>query len=318
MRVLVAGATGVIGRPLVRSLSARGHEVVGTTRTPARAGVVRADGGRPLVLDVLDRGATVAALDEVRPDVLVHEATALTGFADPRTLERDFRATDLLRTVGTDNLLAGAGAAGTPRVVAQSYAGWPYARTGGALKDEDAPLDADPPRPLRGALAAIVHAEQAVLGLGSRDGGPQGLVLRYGTFYGPGTLYAADGAVVRLVRLRRFPLVGDGAGIWSFVHVDDAAEATALAVESDVSGVLNVVDDDPAPVHEWLPALADVLGAPKPLRVPLRLAEILVGPHVRALMHDSRGALNGRARALLGWAPSRGSWREGLAAELAA
>ena len=310
MRVFVAGATGALGRRLVPELVARGHEVAGTTRSPAKAGALRAAGAQPVVLDVLDAGAVMTAVAAARPDVVVHEATALAGDLDLRRFEAAFAQTNRLRTEGTDHLLAAAVAAGAVRFVAQSYAGWPSARTGGPVKTEQDPLDPDPPAALRSTLDAIRHLEAAVTGAAELTG----VALRYGGFYGPGTSLWAGGDHVEQIRKRRFPIVGDGGGVWSFIHIDDAAAATVAAVERGEAGVYNIVDDEPAPVREWLPVLAAAVGAPPPRHVPAWLGRLLGGDHMVAMMTEIRGSSNAKARRELGWEPRYRSWREGFAA----
>jgi nucleoside-diphosphate-sugar epimerase len=307
MRILVAGATGAVGRPLVPVLVRSGHAVTGVTHTPGKAELLRQLGAEPLVLDALDEEAVHRAVETVRPDVIVHELTGLKGTADLRHFDRTFAGSNRLRTMGTDYLLAAARAAGVRRFIAQSFCGWPFARTGGYVKPEEAPLDPDPPREMRRTLDAIRHVEEAV----AASSTPRGVALRYGNFYGPGT-GLGDPAFVDQVRRRRVPLIGGGTGWWSFVHVADAAEATALAVERG-EGIYNIVDDDPAPVHEWLPALAAMLGARPPLRVPAWAARFLAGEHIVVMMTESRAGSNARAKRELGWQPRHPSWREGLA-----
>lgn len=302
MRVFVAGATGAVGQRLVPQLVERGHEVVGTSRSAERARRLTQQGAEPVVLDLLDRQAVHDAVAAARPDAIVHEATALTGTTDFRNFDRSFAATNRLRTEGTDALLAAARAAGVGRVVAQSFAGWPYGWDGPLVKTEDDALDPDPLAPMRETLAAIVHLERAVVGGG-------GLALRYGGLYG-----SRDDVQLEVVRKRRFPIVGDGGGVWSFVHLDDAASATVLALERGDPGVYNVVDDDPAPVREWLPALAEAIGARPPRRVPVWLARALAGEVGIALTTQARGASNAKARRLLGWSLRYPSWRQGFAA----
>jgi 2-alkyl-3-oxoalkanoate reductase len=305
MNVFIAGATGAVGRALIPKLIEHGHAVTGTTRSPARADSIRALGATPAVADGLDREAVVSAVRAAQPDVIVHQMTALAGLGDPRKFQRSFAATDRLRTEGTDNLLVAAAEVGAT-VVAQSYAGWPYEPVGGPVKDEDAPLMADPPKQMRGTVAALRHVEGAVTAAG-------GMALRYGGFYGPGTGLVRGGEQWKLVQARKFPIVGDGGGIWSFCHIDDAASATVAAIEHPVPGaVLNICDDEPAPVREWLPGLAQAIGAKPPRRVP-RFVGRLLGPHVIQLMCEARGASNARAKALLDWTPSVPTWREGFA-----
>jgi nucleoside-diphosphate-sugar epimerase len=300
MRVFVAGATGAIGSRIVPLLIERGHEVVGTSRSEERASRLRAQGAEAVVVDMLDRAAVHEAVTGARPDAIIHQATALAGLTSYRNFDRAFATTNRLRTEGTDALLAAARAAGVSRFVAQSFAGWPYAREGGPVKTEADPLDPSPIRTMRETLAAIRHVERAAVAAG-------GAALRYGGFYG-----APDDAQIELVRKRRFPIVGDGGGVWSFVHLDDAALATVLAMERGATGVLNVVDDDPAPVRVWLPALAAAVGAKPPRRVPLWLARLLAGETGVILMTDIRGASNAKAKRELGWTLQHPSWRAGF------
>jgi len=310
MKVFVAGAGGAIGRRLVPMLLERGHEVTALTRSPDRVEALRAAGTTPVVADGLDRDAVVAAVRAAGPEVLVHEMTALAGGLDMRRFERTFARTNDLRTRGTDHLLDAARAAGARRLVAQSFAGWPFARTGGSVKTEEDPLDPQPPPALRTTLEAIRHLEAAVAGAE----GLEGVVLRYGGFYGPGTSLASDGEHAAQVRKRRWPIVGGGTGVWSMIHIDDAAAATVAAIEHGRAGIYNVVDDDPAPVHEWLPYLADVLGAKPPLRVPAWVGRAGAGEHGLAMMTSIRGASNAKAKRELGWTPRYASWREGFPA----
>jgi nucleoside-diphosphate-sugar epimerase len=309
MKIFVAGATGALGRRLVPLLVANGHTVVGATHTPAKAQALRAAGATPVVLDALDRDAVIDAVGRAEPEVVVHQLTALAGFRDFRKLDESFAATNRLRTEGTDHLLAAARAAGARRLVAQSYAGPGfYARTGGPIKTEDDPFDPDPPAALRRPIQAVQYLEQAVLGAE----GIQGTVLRYGGFYGPGTSLGEGGVYLEGVRRRQFPIVGAGTGVWSFLHIDDAATATLAAIEGGRAGVYNIVDDDPAPVAEWLPFLAAAVGAKPPRRVPAWLARLLVGEHGVVMMTQSRGAANAKARRELGWQPAYASWRSGF------
>ena len=311
MKVFVAGATGVLGRRLVPQLVARGHDVVGMTRSTAKQDLVRSLGARPVVADALDPDAVARAVAEAEPEVVVHQLTALSGDFDMRHIDRFFASTNRLRTEGTDHLLAAARAVGARRFVAQSFAGWPAARTGGPVKDEDAPFDPDPPEQLRGMMSAIRHLEEAVTGAS----GLEGVVLRYGGFYGPGTTLSADPSAshTAAIRKRQFPVVGDGGGVWSFIHVEDAAAATVLAVERGGRGIYNVVDDEPAPARVWMPELARVLGARPPRRVPRWLGRLLAGEAAAVMMTEVRGASNEKATRELGWAPRYASWRQGFA-----
>jgi 2-alkyl-3-oxoalkanoate reductase len=305
MRVFVAGATGAIGARLVPQLVERGHDVIGTTRSPERADRLGALGAEPVVLDVLDREAVRTAIGATRPEAIVHQATALSGLSDFKHFDRTFAATNRLRTEGTDALLAAAREHGVGRVVAQSYAGWPYARVGGAVKSEEDPLDPEPAPDMRPTLTAIEHLERSVVDQG-------GIALRYGGFYG-----SPDDAQLEPVRKRQFPIVGDGGGIWSFVHLHDAASATVLALERGEPGVYNVVDDDPAPVRDWLPALAAAIGAKPPRRIPRWLARFAAGEAAVVLMTEIRGASNAKAKRLLGWSLRYPTWREGFPASYA-
>jgi 2-alkyl-3-oxoalkanoate reductase len=309
MKIFVAGATGVLGRRLVPLLVANGHTVVGTTRTPAKAPALRAAGATPVVLDALDREAVIDALVRAEPEVVVHELTALGGFTDFRKFAEGFAVTNRLRTEGTDNLLAGIRRLPVRRILAQSYGGPGfYVRTGGPVKTEQDPFDPDPPAALRHPIQAVQHLERAVL----ETPGVQGTVLRYGGFYGPETSLGEGGVYLQAIRRRQFPIVGAGTGVWSFIHIEDAATATLAAIESGRAGVYNVVDDDPAPVAEWLPALAAAIGAKPPRRVPAWLARLLVGEHGVVMMTQSRGAANAKAKEELGWRLVYPSWRTGF------
>jgi nucleoside-diphosphate-sugar epimerase len=307
MRIFLAGATGAVGRRLVPRLIASGHTVTGLTRTPAKTALLRDLGAEPTVADALDRQAILAAVDTARPDVIIHELTDLGGASDLREFDRAFANSNLLRTVGTDHLLEAARQTGVKRMIAQSFCGWPYARTGDYVKTEDAPLDPDPPKQQRRALEAIRYLERAV----TTSTMPEGVVLRYGAFYGPdtGTL---DAAATSEIRRRRMPVIGGGTAWWSFLHVDDAADATALALEHG-RGIYNIVDDEPAPVHEWLPALASLLGASPPFRIPAWLARFVAGEHIVTMMTESRAGSNAKAKQELGWYPAHPSWRKGFA-----
>jgi nucleoside-diphosphate-sugar epimerase len=310
MRIFLAGASGALGKQLIPMLVTGGHTVTATTRSAAKADALRAAGAEPVVLDALDRDAVVAAVTAARPDVIVHQLTALNDLSNLRNFDKAFAQTNRLRTEGTDNLLAGARAAGVERFVAQSYTGWPYARTGGPVKTEDDPLDTDPPSDQRESLAAIRTLEARVTEVG-------GIVLRYGGFYGPGTSVAPGGEQTDMVLKRRFPIIGDGGGIWSFVHIADAAAATVAAIERGAPGIYNIVDDEPAPVREWLPAFATVVGARPPRRIPRWLGRLAGGDAVTTMSTVSRGAANAKAKRELGWQPAYPSWRQGFAATFA-
>jgi 2-alkyl-3-oxoalkanoate reductase len=305
MRVFVTGATGALGRYLVPGLVAAGHEVTATTRTPGKAARLREAGAEPVVVDGLDREAVIAAVGAAAPEVIVHEMTALADMRSLRHIDQAFAATNELRTRGTDNLLAAAARAGTRRVIAQSYAGAGPDRRSGGLKTEDDPLDWRPIRAAAQMPEAIRHVDQAV-----PLEAPEGIVLRYGGLYGPG----ATEPLLDMVRKRRVPVIGGGTGVWSFVEITDAAAATIAAVGRGAPGIYNIVDDDPAPVAEWLPYLAKVAGAKPPLRMPAWLGRLLAGEFVVAQMTSSRGYSNQKARKQLGWEPRYASWREGFRA----
>jgi 2-alkyl-3-oxoalkanoate reductase len=308
MRVFVAGATGAVGRRLVPLLVSAGHSVVGLTHTPAKADAIARAGGEAAIADAFNRAAIVKAVVAAKPDVIVHEMTSLTAANDLRRANRSFAVTNRLRTEGLNNLLAAAKQAGTPRIVAQSFCGWPCARIGGPVKSEDDPLDPEPPRELRQTLEAIRYLERTV----TASSEIVGIVLRYGAFYGHKTgLF--DGPMIDQLRRRRVPLIGDANGWWSFVHIDDAAVATAIAVECGAPGIYNIVDDEPAPVREWLPALAAMLGAKPPSRIPKWLAGIVAGEHIVTMMTEARAGSNAKAKHDLSWQPAYASWRKGFA-----
>jgi nucleoside-diphosphate-sugar epimerase len=300
MRVFVAGASGAIGRRLVPQLVAAGHGVVATTRTPDKADRLRRLGAEPVVLDGLDAIAVGDAVARTAPDAIVHQMTALTDMSSLRGFDRTFSTTNLLRTKGLDHLLAAARATGVRGFVAQSYTGWTNPRSGGPVKTEADGLDPDPLRSQRATLAAIAYLEQAVTDFG-------GVVLRYGSFYGPG----ASEPMVEIVRKRKMPIAGDGGGIWSWCHLDDAASATVAALQRG-QGVYNIVDDDPAPAAQWLPYLAEAIGAKPPRRVPAWLARLAAGEVGEAWLTEIRGSSNAKAKAELSWAPRWSSWRDGF------
>ncbi|HEY7145762.1 MAG TPA: NAD(P)-dependent oxidoreductase [Streptosporangiaceae bacterium] len=302
MRVFVAGASGAIGTRLVPQLIEQGHEVTGSFRSAGNAERVRALGARPAELDLLDPRAVREAVIAAAPEAIIHEVTALANVRFSRSLDRSFALTNRLRTEGTDALLAAAREAGVRRFVAQSFASYRYAREGGPVKTEDDPLDPDPPAMAAHTTAAMRYLDQAVTGAG-------GIALRYGGFYG-----AAGDGLIGPVRKRQFPLIGDGGGISSFVHLDDAAAATVLALGRDGPAVYNIVDDDPAPMRDWLPALASALGARPPRRVPRWLARLIAGTGMVTMAAQSRGASNARAKAELGWTLRYPSWRQGFPA----
>ena len=308
MKIFIAGATGAVGRPLVSACIKAGHSVIGLTRTPVKADLIRAMGAEPAVADGLDASAISAVMDSARPDAVIHEMTSLAGTTDLRNFDRTFAGSNRLRTRGTDILLAAARESGVRRFIAQSYCGWPYARGGEAIKTEADALDPDPPAELRATLEAIRYVEKTVTG----SANPEGIVLRYGSFYGPGT-GMMERAMLDQIRKRRTPLIGDGAGWWSFVHVEDAAAATLQALEHGKPGsIYNIVDDDPAQVREWLPALAEIVGAKRPFHLPAWIARIVAGEHLVTMMTQVRAGSNRKARTEFGWQPRHPSWREGF------
>ena len=316
MVVFVAGATGVLGRALVPQLVAGGHEVVGMTRSPSKQDLVRSLGARPVVADALDPDAVAEAVASAEPEVIVHELTALSGELSVRDMRHPDRSpmaimTNRLRTEATDHLLGAGRAVGARRFVAQSFGAFRWARSGGPVLTEAEPLDPNPPAALRAALVGILHVEREVPSIGWGEG----LVLRYGGFYGPGTAIslAPDAQIAAPIRKRRFPIVGEGGGVWSHVHVDDAAAATVAAVDRGQPGIYNIVDDEPAPVREWLPVLASALDAKPPRRIPRWLARLAAGEAATLMMTEARGGSNEKAKRELGWQPRYASWRQGFA-----
>jgi 2-alkyl-3-oxoalkanoate reductase len=319
MKIMLAGASGAMGRALVPLLVRAGHDVVGMVQRPRSAELVHALGAEPRTVDALDAEAVLRCFRETRPQVVIHQLTAIPATLDMRHFDRDFALTNLLRTEGTRNLLAAAVDVGATHFLAQSFAGWTYGRSrngkkavatkpGTKLKTEEDPLDPDPPAKLRSTLDAQKTLERAVLS----ELRITGTVLRYGPFYGPHTSIAKDGSVVQAVRRRKLPLVGEGAGVWSFVHIDDAAGATAAAVESGRGGVYNVVDDEPAPVSEWLSYLAHCAHAQPPRQVSAWMARLLIGEHAVAMMNEIRGVSNAKIKRELGWTPRWPTWRDGF------
>jgi 2-alkyl-3-oxoalkanoate reductase len=301
MRVFVVGASGAVGTRLVAQLIEGGHEVTGTHRSPDKAEALRGLGAEPLLLDALDARAVQEAVATAKPDAIVHQATALTGARFSKDLDRTFAQTNRLRREGTDALLAAAREAGVQRFVAQSFANMRYAREGGAIKTENDPLDETPVEGMRDTTAAMRYLDDAVTDAG-------GIALRYGSFYG-----AANDGLIAPVRKRQFPIVGEGGGVTSFIHLDDAAEATVIALENGDPGIYHVADDEPAAVCEWLPVMAEVLGAKPPRHIPRWLARLIAGDAAVMIGTESRGASNAKAKRELGWTPRHPSWREGFA-----
>ena len=303
MRVLLTGATGAIGKRLVPQLIERGHQVTATTRSPAKLSLLRDLGAESVILDGLDGVAVGEVVARAEPEAIIHEMTALAGPLDMRHFDRWFGTTNELRTKGTEHLLAAASATGVKRFVAQSFTGWTNARVGGPVKTESDPLDSSPAAAQGQSMASIRYLEEAVPAA-SLDG----IALRYGSLYGPGS----SDATIELVRKRMWPIIGNGAGVWSWLHVDDAASATVAALERGKPGIYNIVDDDPAAASEWLPYLAEVLGAKAPMRLPVWLGRLMAGEVVVRLMTEARGASNGKARRELDWQPAWSSWRDGF------
>jgi len=285
-----------------------GHEVVGSTRTPAKVDGLSLAGAKPVVLDGRDGDAVRRTVHEAEPEVVIHQMTALSGDLDFRHFAESFAETNRLRTDTTDCLIEAAVEAGARRFIAQSFAGWPNEQSGGPVKTEEAPLNTDPPKQVRETLGAILHLESVTTG----TPGIEGLALRYGGFYGPGNALGKGGMMLEAVAKRQMPIVGGGSGIWSFLHIDDAAQATALAVDRGAPGIYNIVDDEPAPVSEWLPYLADVLGARSPRQVPAWLARLIVGEAAVSMMTKIRGSSNAKAKRELGWKLHYPSWRVGF------
>lgn len=305
MRVFLAGATGVIGAPLLERLLADGHEVIGMTRSPAKADALRAAGAEPVVADAFDAQAVLGAVVKARPDAVIHELTAIPQRLDPRKIIRDFELTDCLRTEGTRNLIAAAQAAGASRFIAQSIAFAYEPGSPGTVHSEQDPLILAPPAQFERSARAIAELERQTIAA-------DGIVLRYGYFYGPRSSVSTHGALAAEVAKRRLPIVGGGSGVWSFIHVHDAADATVAALTRGQAGAYNVVDDEPVPVREWIPALAHALGAKRPRSVPAWLARPLAGEYGVYTMTRAQGASNALAKAELAWAPRYASWREGF------
>jgi nucleoside-diphosphate-sugar epimerase len=314
MKILVAGATGAIGRRLVPLLVTGGHHVVATTRTRDKLSGLRSMGAEPVLMNGLDSEEVLKAVRWCRPDVIVHEMTALASMRSLKKFDDEFALTNRLRTEGTRHLADAAVLAGTRKFVAQSFAGWPSERRGSRVKTETDPLDPDPPFTMTRSFEAIQTLER----IASTTAGLNGMVLRYGSLYGPGTSISAEGEIVELIRRRQFPLIGGGSGVWSFIHVDDAARATQLAIERGAPGIYNIVDDEPAEVFEWLPDLAHAVGAKPPYRLPAWIGRFAVGEAGVSMMTEARGASNAKAKRELGWHPEYASWRDGFRRGLSA
>jgi nucleoside-diphosphate-sugar epimerase len=308
MKILVGGATGAVGKALVPVLVKRGHQVVGTTRSTDGFAAIRAMGAEALAMDGLDAKAVREAVRAAQPDVIVHQMTALAGVKNLKHFDAAFAQTNRLRKDGTAHFIAAAREVGTKRILVQSYTGWPHAPGGDRLKVEADPLDPAPLRTMRASLDAIRAMEQSVLAATDL----QGIVLRYGSFYGPGTPIAPGGEIAKLVRQRKLPIVGSGNGVWSFVHMDDVALATAFAIEGGPSGIYHIVDDEPAPTAVWLPELARIIGAAPPRHVPEWIARLMVGEALVHMMTRVAGSSNAKAKRELGWALRYPTWRQGF------
>lgn len=311
MRIFLAGATGAIGRRLIPQLVSAGHTVIAATRSPGKAHELMQQGAEPAIVDVLDKDAIHKVVVSARPDVVIHELTALANVMSYRNFDSALAETNRLRTEGLDNLIAAAHASGATRFIAQSYAGWPTGGGGERVKSETAPLDPAPLKSMVKSLDAIRHIETTVPAIA----GLNGIVLRYGHLYGAGTGFSETGAMVKLVKRRAFPIIGGGHGIWSFLHIDDAASATQVALTRGGAGIYNIVDDDPSEVCEWLPALAKAAGAPPPYSIPKWLGIIVAGKSVVFQMTSIRGLSNDKARRTLLWEPRQTTWREGFKRE---
>ncbi len=308
MRVFVAGSIGAVGKSLLPHLLESGHEVVALIRNPQKAKEIEAMGAKVAVADALDTEALTAAIRRAEPEVIIHQLTSLAGVGNLKRLDEEFVLTNRFRTEGTDTMLAAARLARTRRFIAQSFCGWPFAREGGAVKTEEDPLDPSPPASFSKTLAAIRYLEDTV----RKTADVEAFALRYGVFYGPGTGIAKDGSIVELVRKRKMPIVGGGGGIWSFIHVHDVARATVAAMSHGEPGIYNVVDDEPAAVSTWLPALADAVGAKPPRKVPVWLAKFAIGDGGVSMMTKVRGGSNAKAKRDLEWQPIYPSWRRGF------
>jgi len=308
MKIFVTGGTGALGRFLLPQLIDKGHEVVALTRSPDKAEGIEKTGASAVIADPLDKQQLTAAVRRAEPEVIIHQLTALSTVANFKKLDQEFTLTNRFRTEVTDTLLAAARTIGTRRFIAQSYCGWPYARKGGPIKTEEDPLDPKPPESFVKTLAAIKYLEDKMRSVTFLEG----LALRYGAFYGPGNAIGKGGSVWKLVRKRRLPLVGGGGGIWSFIHISDAASATVAAVTNGAPGIYNIVDDEPAPVSKWLPALAKAIGAKPPYRIPHWLGELTIGKAGVGIMTNIRGCSNAKAKQELHWTPIYPSWRVGF------
>jgi 2-alkyl-3-oxoalkanoate reductase len=314
MNIFLAGATGAVGKRLLPRLIKRGHHVIATTRSAEKIAGLRELGADAVVVDALQKDAVLRAVESAKPEVIVHQLTALSQLRGLKHFDEEFAQTNRLRTQGTEYLLDAARTVGARRFIAQSFTGWSNIREGGRIKTEEDPLDPNPPRAMRQTLDAIRHLERVVTDAAAIDG----IALRYGYFHGPGTSFAPGGEIFETVRRRQLPIVGAATGVWSFVHMDDVATATTMAIEGVPRGVYNIVDDEPAEVATWLPELARVIGAKPPRRVPVWIARFLIGEAGVAVMTESRGSSNAKAKRTFNWQPAYASWRDGFRHDLAA
>jgi nucleoside-diphosphate-sugar epimerase len=308
MKVLVTGGTGAIGKFLLPLLLENKHEVVALTRSVTKAPLLEDSGITAVIVDPLDKNQLTAAVRRAEPDVIIHQLSALTGAGNFRKFDQEFALTNRFRTEVTDTLLAAARTIGTRRFIAQSYCGWPYAKKGGPVKTEEDPLDPKPPESFTKTLAALRYLEEKI----STTTFLEAVALRYGMFYGPGTAIGKGGAMVKMVKKRRFPVIGSGGGIWSFIHILDAARATVAAISRGAPGIYNIVDDEPAKVATWLPALAKDIEAKPPLRIPHWMGELTIGKAGVSIMTQIRGCSNAKAKRELNWTPIYSSWRIGF------
>ena len=308
MKVLVTGGTGAIGKFLLPLLLENKHEVVALTRSVTKAPQLEDSGVSAIIVDPLDKPRLTAAVRRAEPEVIIHQLSALSGVGNFRKFDQEFALTNRFRTEVTDTLLAAARTIGTRRFIAQSYCGWPYAKKGGPVKTEEDPLDPTPPESFARTLAAIRYLEGTV----SKTTFLEAIALRYGMFYGPGTSIGKGGAILKMTRKRRFPIVGGGGGVWSFIHILDAARATVAAISRGAPGIYNIVDDDPAKVATWLPALAKAIEAKPPYRIPHWLGELTIGKAGVSIMTQIRGCSNAKAKRELNWTPIYPSWRIGF------
>jgi nucleoside-diphosphate-sugar epimerase len=312
MRVFLAGATGVLGTKLIPKLLERGHDVIGTSNTSNKLSELKRSGVDPLLMDGLDRDSVFTAVSAAAPDVVVNEMTALSRVRNYKNFDHEFALTNRLRVEGTSHLLAASKQYAVKKIVIQSFAGWPFDQTVALANSEEAPFDPGVPVRMRRSQRAIQQMEEMVLS----QTVPVAVVLRYGYFYGPGTAFDVNGELSKAIRKRAFPLIGGGSAVWSLIHVDDAAEATRLAIESAPAGIYNITDDKPSTLSEWLPGLADLLNARRPVRIPAWIGRFFVGESGLYLMTQARGARNARAKRVLGWSPAYPDWRSGFAATL--